>query len=637
MAKWNSRAVSPRAGRLFKRFGWISGGLAVLGVCLVIRSNWGPEPVKAGPKELPPVKGTAADVEQKPQLIAIVNGERLSRNDLAREALQHGGEEVLDSLINKWLITDQCQKKGITVSNDEVAAEIDRMAERFGMSRDKWLDLLKEERSITPAQYAQDIVWPSVALRKLASKQLEITEGEIQQAYETQFGRAVQMRLIVCGSLEKARKVHAEATQKPDDFPNLAKQYSEDVNSASAKGLVPPLRLHLGDPKLEQVVFAMQEGEISDVIAVGDQFLIVRCERQLPAQNVPMDQVRKPLVEACRDRKLRLVAGDVFKEIQGESHVENIFHDPARRREHPGLAAIVNGHKITVLDLAEECIERNGKQVLEGTINRRLLEQACKQRNVQVSPAEMDAEIARAAVSMGKTKPDGTADVEAWLQEVTVEQKTTLENYQHDVVWPTVALKKLVNGKVEVTEDDLRKGYEANYGPHVRCRAIVFNQARKAQEVWEMARSRPTIEFFSRLAEEYSVESSSRVLGGEIPPIQKHSAQPQLEKEAFSLQPGELSSVLQLDDKWVILMCEGLTKPVGVKFEEVRQEIYDDIYEKKLRLMMAREFTALQDAAQIDNFLAGTSSSPQRKSAAEWKEGTSISSANRPGTPAADK
>jgi parvulin-like peptidyl-prolyl isomerase len=162
----------------------------------------------------------------------------------------------------------------------------------------------------------------------------------------------------------------------------------------------------------------------------------------------------------------------------------------------------------------------------------------------------------------------------------------------------------------------LKRGYEANWGQCKQCRAIVFhsNQQRRAQEVWDMARAKTTVEYFGDLAEEYSVEASSRVLRGEIPPVPKHGAQPVLEREAFALHPGELSGVFQLADKWVILLCEGdlNRNEKAPSFEEVRAEIYDDIYEKKLRVEMAREFLAIQDHAQVDNFLTGTLQSPTK-------------------------
>ncbi len=98
-----------------------------------------------------------------------------------------------------------------------------------------------------------------------------------------------------------------------------------------------------------------------------------------------------------------------------------------------------------------------------------------------------------------------------------------------------------------------------------------------------------------------------------MPPIQQFGGQPELEKEAFALKPGEISGIIQMLDKFVILYLEGYTEPVKVKIEEVRNDIYEDIHEKKLRLAMAREFERIKDEAGIDNFLAGTSHSPQRK------------------------
>jgi parvulin-like peptidyl-prolyl isomerase len=485
--------------------------------------------------------------------------------------------------------------------------------------------MLQEERNITPIQYARDIIWPSLALRKLAEDRLQVSDAELQQAYETQFGPQVQVRLIALSSLERARELLAAAQKNPDEFGNLAKQYSEDVNSASVKGLVPPIRKHLGAPAL-QVAFSLQPGQISDVIAVDNQYVILKCDLHIAGKRVPMEQVHKVLLEACRDKKLRLAASDIFADLQKQARIENYFSDPVKRQQHPGVAAVINNRQITVLELAEECIERNGKQCLEGTINRRLLEQACKAKNYSITKQEMDEEVARAAASMGKTLADGRPDVDGWLKEVAEKQKTSLDLYFDDVVWPTVALKKLVKERVEVNKDDLQKGYEANFGQRVRCLAIVFNQPRKAQEVWEMARNHMTADFFGNLAEEYSVEPSSRALRGEIPPIQKFGGQPVLEKEAFAMQPGELSGVIQVSDKYVILFCLGFTEPTKITFEEVRDQIFEDIYEKKLRLSMAKEFTSLQEIAQIDNFIANTTQSPYKgKSANDWAPGQSIS------------
>ncbi len=124
-----------------------------------------------------------------------------------------------------------------------------------------------------------------------------------------------------------------------------------------------------------------------------------------------------------------------------------------------------------------------------------------------------------------------------------------------------------------------------------------------------MANRNPTREFFGQLAEQYSIESVSRANFGEIPPIRRHSGQPQIENEAFKLKPGELSGIVAMGDKFVMMKCLGYTEPYVEKLEDVKTELTKDIHEKKLRLAMAEEFDRLRGSAQIDNFLTNTSQS----------------------------
>ncbi|MCE9605469.1 MAG: peptidyl-prolyl cis-trans isomerase, partial [Planctomycetia bacterium] len=383
-------------------------------------------------------------------------------------------------------------------------------------------------------------------------------------------------------------------------------------NSASAKGLIQPIKMHMGDPALEKVAFALRPGEVSQIVAVGQQFVILKCENQIPARAMPLEKVQQVLSDAVRDKKLRLASAEVFNHIKSQSQLDMVYMDPARRAQQPEVAAHVNGRVLSTASLAEECMLRNGKEVLEGMIGRTLLSHALTQGHLEVMQQDIDAEIARAALAMGKTtQPGGNEpDVAGWIKEITEKQKIPFEQYVHDTVWPSVALKKLVAPSVQVTDEDLQKGFEANYGPRVKCSAIVHNQMRKAQEVWELARDNPTAEHFGVLAEQYSVDSVSRALRGEVPPLQRHGGQPLLEKEAFALKPGEMSGIIQVDESFVVLFCEGYTQPRNIDFAEVRDMIREDVYEKKLRVSMAREYRRLQDTARIDNFIAGTVQSP---------------------------
>lgn len=635
------------------RIGLVLGGFAVLAVCLVARNVYfdraasaqgrssdvlpagsvlhapaassartaAAAPASTAQSGSPLRRPTAltapanAAATATPKLAAMVNGQDITREQLAQECLFHYGEQVLESLVNRRLIEQECRRQGITISHAEVSAEIERIAKTFSITVDQLLQMLEQERGIKRQQYAEELIWPMLALRKLAGSRLEVSEEELRREYESRYGPAVKARMIVCDDRQKAERIRAEAAADPERFGQLARQHSVDSSSAALDGQLPqPIRRHRGPQALEQAAFAMADGEISPLIPVGNQYVILKRESLLPASTVRFEQAKMRLLEMVRDEKMREVGSGVFRELQDRAEVVNVWNDAVRRQQLPGVAALVNGEQITLRELAQACFDRHAAEVLEGMINRTLLEQACRKQKIEVSEEDLNREIMRAAAAMLPRKPDDSPDVEKWVAMYTQENGISEAVYRRDVVWPTVALKKLVGNRVQISEDDLQKGYEANYGPRVRCLAIVLDDLRHAQKVWAMARGNPTREFFAELAATYSVDPGSRALGGEVKPIQKHGGQPLLEKEAFALAPGDLSGIIDVGGgQYVILFCEGHTKPVEVDFASVRQIIYDDLHEKKLRIEMGKYFDALQAAATIDNYLAGTSQSPARR------------------------
>lgn len=624
--------------------------LAIVAAAVAFRSSTRPEADAAGPqpvaaqqvpgqvnagaaKPLAPAGALAADPNAK--VVANINGEDVSREELARECLTRFGKPVIESLINKSLISQQCAVHNIKVGDAEVRKEIDQLARKFGMTYDDYLKMLKTERGINAEQYANEIIWPMLALRQLASKEITPTANEIAQAYESKYGESVKVRIIVHSNAAKAQEIQAAAAARPDEFGSLARQHSQDP-SASLNGLIQPIRRFIGDKQLEQAAFTLPEGAVSQVIPLqmpgaqpgtpgSQQFAILKCEGRLAAQNITPEQrkqLEKTLSESIVEKKLQKEATRIFSEIEAQAKeakaIVNIYNDPKLRAQYPGVAAAVYQQQITIAELSEECVKRHGTEVLDSVIYRRLLGQALKQNNLSVSDDELETEIAHAAILMGKVDQNGKPDRKAWLHMVTVENGMNWTAYLEDSVWPSAALKKLC-GPIEVSDEDRQKGFEANYGSRVRVRAIVCNNLRKAQEVWEMARTNPTIEEFGKLAEQYSIEASSRALKGQVPPVQRHGGQPLIEEHAFKLKQGEISGIISIgSESYIILFCEGYTEPHKVSFAEVRQSIDEDVREKKQRIAMARVFEELKDRAKIDNWLAGTMQTPNRK--AGYKE-----------------
>ncbi len=610
---------TPRSGKWQRRLLMAVSGAAVVGLCVAARSYTGTPPAVAQSPATPAHARPAQRAAQQPQaeepehdVMAVVNGQDIRRDALAAACVDRYGKDVLESLVNKRLIQHHCRNRGIEVTPAEIEAEIDQMAARFKIGREQWLDMLQRERGINPQQYRRDILWPTIALRKLAAKQLTVSEQQVNEAYESQFGEAVQARLIVVDNRVLADKLHRQLVDRPADFPRLAMKYSQDINSASLGGLIQPIHRHVGDAGIEREVFALQPNQISSIIPVGEQFAILKCEGRVPPRNVPLDAVRAELVERINEEQLRGVASDLFKNLQDAATIQIVWNDPDLRARMPGIVATVNGEQVRYAELAEECLARYGKEVLEVEISHLLLQQALAAQNLSVTQDDLNGEIAHAAKLSGVVDKQGQPDLKQWIALATEKQNVSRDEYLRDSVWPSAALKKLTGGSVQVTQDDLEKGFDANYGERIRCRAIVLGNMRRAQEVWAKARQNPSMDYFGDLAEQYSIEPTSKALRGEVPPVRRYGGQPQLEDVAFELADGELSGIIQLGDRYVILKCEGRTKPVEVNPQDVHEILYQDILEKKLRIAMSKKFDELRAQARIDNYLAGTSQAPDR-------------------------
>jgi parvulin-like peptidyl-prolyl isomerase len=567
------------------------------------------------------------------KVMAVVNGEQITRDELGHECVRRYGEEILEAIVNRQLIQNACLKANVTISEQDIDDEIARIAAKFKLPVERWMDMLKEERGVNKEQYRREIIWPTLALRALAAEKIQVTPADLQKAFETEYGPRARVRIIGTSRETKAREALAKARANPNAFADIAKQYCEDPNIASVGGAIPPIRKHMGDIQLEQAAFALKPGQISDVVAAQNQFFVIFCEGQDPETFVSPQQAKQvegEMRDRIRDQKLKTASQELFAKLQKDAQVVNVYNQPQLRAQQPGVAATINNQPITMALLASECIDRHGRDVLDGEINRKLLQQTLTRQSVAVSQQDLDAEVDRAALLYNCVKQDGSPDREKWLKQVQEQDGASIELYIRDAVWPSVALKKLVQNRVAITQEDLQKGFESNYGPRVEVLAIVFSNQRQAQQVWEMARNNPTDRYFGELATQYSVEPVSRANSGKVPPIRKYGGQPIVETEAFKLKTGELSTILSIADKYVLLRCLGRTQPVVSSIEEVRKELEIDLRDKKTNAEMSVMFEQIRENSQIDNFLVGTSQTGKRASSSAMRDAGPATNAATP-------
>ena len=292
-----------------------------------------------------PLKAIVHRVPVNPEdPIALVNGEKISRRELADECVAQNGEKVLDALINRRLIEQEVRAKRLSITASEIDAEIERVAQSMAhVDRETWLKTLAKERGISPSQYARDMIYPSLALRKLAAPQVVVTETDLKEGFEAAYGDRIRCRMIMVKNQTAAKQICEMLKAKPGDFEKIAKEKSIDQATRTMGGLIPDAITRHAEPRqvsdkiFEQLVrrrsrrrprHKPKDGTFTGPIQVAPEaWVIVMREEWLPAKDVDFKEkkVRAVLTEQIREGKISEKMDEIFHGMKDRAMIDNLL------------------------------------------------------------------------------------------------------------------------------------------------------------------------------------------------------------------------------------------------------------------------------------------------------------------------
>lgn len=328
----------------FQKVGVIVGGTAVVLIAgLVIMQTLRPQPGQAASETAGSAK--LGNTSSRPPL-AKVGKESIPYEMVADECVTRFGKEVLDDLINRVVIQQACEHSNIVVTEEEVTAEVQRISKRFNLDPQQWYQMLEAERKITPMQYRQSVIWPMLALKKLAGEQVELTEEEMNRAFVRNYGPRVKARVILLDNPRRARECWEKAAADPEGFEKLAQEYSIDPNSRSLGGTVPPIPRYSGNDALETAAFKLKPGEISGIVEIqSGRYAILKCEGRTDQVVQSIDEVRDSLYEELLEAKTQESVARVFDTIKKEAQIDNYLTQtstgPNRPFAAPGNSPVI--------------------------------------------------------------------------------------------------------------------------------------------------------------------------------------------------------------------------------------------------------------------------------------------------------
>jgi peptidyl-prolyl cis-trans isomerase SurA len=295
-----------------------------------------------------------------------------------------------------------------------------------------------------------------------------------------------------------------------------------------------------------------------------------------------------------------------------------------------GIAAVVNGEIITFSQVRElvgarersaaeiyqgEELQRRIKEMRQGAVqdlvDRALILQEFRKKEFNIPSYIIDDSINR--IIRQEFGGDRTAFVKTLqAQGYTMARFREVEK---DKITVQAMRQAKTSDNIIVSPVKIREYYNRNSAAYtspeqVKLRMIVLKEgssngdapsdssAGKKQMAAELREKLAGGAEFDRLAQMYSEDSTSD-MGGDWGWIERKTLNEDLAKVAFSLKPGEISTVTQLDNGYYILMVEARKPAVTKPLSEVQPEIVQALIQEEKLKGQERWLKGLREKAYI--------------------------------------
>jgi foldase protein PrsA len=278
-------------------------------------------------KPAPPAKAEApAKVELPPEVVARVNGQDITRAELADRLLKYYGEGALNSFIQQVLIRQEAKALNISASDRDVDEALNdfytfsTFPQGMPLTQRKkvWRELL-EARGLTEDEFRGDLE-VEVLLKKIVRRRIQLTDEQMQTEFKRRYGERLRLSQIVVAKKDEAEKAR-QRLESGESFADLARSLSTDRRTAIDGGkLLLPFSRGQSARIYEDVAYALAVGEISLPFEMPDGWYLLKLEGRLPGDNVKFDDVKDRVrEELLKTEELRLrpaVLGEITRKAR---------------------------------------------------------------------------------------------------------------------------------------------------------------------------------------------------------------------------------------------------------------------------------------------------------------------------------
>jgi parvulin-like peptidyl-prolyl isomerase len=223
--------------------------------------------------------------------------------------------------------------------------EIEKLKAQFDVNTDYELEveLQKKNSSLASLERAfGNRVMASEFLRSKAGSIREPSRREMLEAYERrkqdEYHRPARVRwqqILISyganggkqGAIETLTKA-AQELRQGTDFSEVAKTYSDGPGAAQGGYWDWMQRGSLADQAVEEELFSMPVGRISDVLVGESSFQLVRVLEREDERYIPFEKVQDALKDELKEEYQKAATERVMQELRANAVIQTMFDEP---------------------------------------------------------------------------------------------------------------------------------------------------------------------------------------------------------------------------------------------------------------------------------------------------------------------
>lgn len=255
-------------------------------------------------------------------------------------ALSQLYSQLVERLVDEELQGREAAKNDITVSGDEIQSALERVAKQNDVSVGQLFDEA-EKNGLSPGDYRQEIrrqLLDAKMLNLRIQGRMRIGEDDMRSAYrriQQEERRRLEFRAAwirfqihagggsagVARTRDTAAQVAARA-RAGADFAELASTYSSDPATRDSGGLLAPMRPGELPQDIDAALLAMEPGEVSAPLRLGDAWLVIKLVERGPSQLPDYEKAKPQLQSRVYAEKMDAARRQWLDSLRKRTHVD---------------------------------------------------------------------------------------------------------------------------------------------------------------------------------------------------------------------------------------------------------------------------------------------------------------------------